>query len=104
MKLKKNSYNLVKIFYELNIIRRFYKLNNNVYKIFPTYTKYGQAAKTFKSYYRLKNPIILKKSSLVIINYSMGNSNILLDTNKGLLTHNEALKKDVGGILVCVVL
>lgn len=93
---------LLKVLKKLNLIRRFYSSNSKKFVIFPTYTKKAVGS-YLRVYYRLRNPIIIRHSALVLINKSLGNSTIIFETSKGLITQAEALKAKIGGVLVCII-
>ena len=44
----------------------------------------------------------LTLKALIILNRSLKNSFLILETSKGLLTHKEALKFGVGGFILCL--
>jgi ribosomal protein S8 len=94
---------LLKLFYKLNIIRRFTIEKTLTCRIFPNYTKFSKPITSIKNYYRLKNPIIIKKNSLNLLSKSLGNSVLVLETSKGLLTHKEALLNGLGGVLLFII-
>ena len=92
----------LKVLKKLNLIRRFYNFNSKKFVIFPTYTK-KPVGSYLRVYYRLRNPIIVRHSALVLINKSFGNSIVVFESSKGLVTQSEALKLKIGGVLVCVI-
>ena len=98
------SLELLRLLLNLKVIRRFSRLRGTTYSIFPSYSKYGQPIKYLKAYYRLRNPILVKFKALTLLNKSLGASSILIETSSGIMTHKEALKQKVGGILVCTIL
>lgn len=46
----------------------------------------------------------VKLSSLKLLNSSLSNTLLILETSKGLITHNEAIKKNISGKLFCILL
>jgi ribosomal protein S8 len=54
-----------------------------------------------KNYYKLKRPIYLKLQALQYLTLSLKQSTFILETSKGVITHQEALKLKVGGVLIC---
>ena len=91
---------LLLLLQKLNLITRFHAENQNFYKAYPAYSL---LVKPVKIYYRKSNPITITHKALRLLNQSTGNSNLVLETSKGLMTHQEALQKQLGGILVCVI-
>ena len=85
---------------QLNVIRRFYYLNPNLLKVFPSYNL-RSPRHLIKTYYRMRSRIVLRLSTLRLLRRSLGNSILLLETHKGLITHKEALRLGIGGVLVC---
>lgn len=102
-KPSKFLFNFLQILYRLKIVHRFYLIKKGHYKVFPNYNKHGYFSKNIKNYYRLKNPVILKKKTLSFLSQISGNTHFILETSKGLVTHQEALSLDIGGILVCII-
>ena len=102
--LNPQSRQLLKLLLNLRLVRRFAKVKGLQYKIFPNYSKYGNPVKNFKVYYRLRNPILMKLKSLVLINKSLGASSIIVETSGGVMTHHEAFRRKLGGVLVCSIL
>jgi len=94
---------VLRIFYKLNLIRRFTFMGNSRCCVFPTYTRSGQPIRSLKNYYRAVNPIFIKKHSLLLMRRSLGATTILLETSHGLITHNDALSLGIGGIMVCII-
>lgn len=45
----------------------------------------------------------IKITTLNILNKSLGNTILLLETSRGIITHGEALKFHIGGRLLCVI-
>ena len=99
--LTKPVLNLLRVFKKLNLIRRFQVMKNATCRVFPTYNKSLLPISVLKHYYRLNRPIYLKVQALKLLNLSLKQSTFILETSKGLLTHNEALQCRVGGVLVC---
>jgi len=103
IRLSKKVLIFLGILKKLNLIRRFYKFNHNQITVFPTYT-YLIPTYRLKNFYRLGNPIILRRKALSLITKSIGNSILILETSKGLLTQTQAIQRRCGGILVCSIL
>jgi len=94
---------LLKLFYRLNIIRRFTFKSPSLLYVFPTYNRVNKPIPFIKSYYRSVNPIRIKKHSLLLMRRSLGSTTLILETSRGVLTHREALSAGVGGTLIFIV-
>jgi len=55
-------------------------------------------------YNRGSNRVYLHLSALRILTQQTYNTNLVLSTPKGLLTHQQAIKANVGGFLICSIL
>jgi ribosomal protein S8 len=82
---------LLQLFYKLNIIRRFTFKSSNLCYVFPNYS-------------RINKPIrSIKKHSLLLMRRSLGAATLILETSRGVLTHQNALKLGIGGTLVFII-
>jgi len=92
---KKKNINIIKILISLNIIKYIKKNNKNIYIYLNNIIKYNYIKNLYKPSKKifLKNEIIkkltLKKKWI-----------FLLSTNKGIITNFEAIKKNLGGIII----
>ena len=92
----------VKLLYQLGVIRRFVNIKKGLYRIFPNWhTDLGTAHNI--RFFRNKRPIHVKYKALSVIQTYTFNSTLILHTDKGLLTHKEALKNKIGGQLICTI-
>lgn len=91
----------IKLLYSLKIIRKYYKITSKVYRIYPNWVHYSPVVKNIKCYRPNNNPIRISYKALLVLQMNSGASHIILHTPRGLLTHQEAIKNRVGGILVC---
>ena len=87
----------------LNMLRRFHKLNNGLYRVFPTYSRYRKSPRTMSLYARVNGRIRLSLASLRLLNFNSPHSYYVIETNKGLMTHKEALKARQGGLLLLII-
>ena len=55
-------------------------------------------------FYQKKTPLKLSYKALLILKLYTFNSYMILSTDKGLMTHQEALKFRIGGHLICFML
>jgi len=92
---KKKNINIIKILISLNIIKYIKKNNKNIYIYLNNIIKYNYIKNLYKPSKKifLKNEInkklTLKKKWI-----------FLLSTNKGIITNFEAIKKNLGGIII----
>lgn len=92
------------ILYKLNVIRRFSKLTPKKYRIFLFWRDNSISNTRIKVYNRGSNRIQLQLSALRILTQQTYNTNLILSTSKGILTHQQAIKANVGGFLICSIL
>lgn len=92
------------ILYKLNVIRRFSKLTPKKYRIFLFWRDNSINNTRIKIYNRGSNRIQLQLSALRILTQQTYNTNLILSTSKGILTHQQAIKANVGGFLICSIL
>jgi len=90
------------------IVRRFYKLhlakaNKYSYLIYPNYTRLNNTNLRLTPLTRNKGHTSMTLNALKIINIASGGSSFILKTTKGLLTHQEAIKHSLGGVVVCFI-
>ena len=88
---------------DLGVIRRFIYLKPNFIRIFPNWAGRGGSIKKIR-FYQKKTPLRLTKKALKILEIYWSNSNIILDTPYGLLTHHQAISRSTGGHLVCFII
>lgn len=94
-KIKKSNINIIKILITLNIIKYVKKENKHVYIYINNFIKHNFLKNLYKPSKKmfLKNEIIKKltiKKKWIF----------LVSTNKGVLTNFEAVKKNLGGIML----
>lgn len=93
----------IHILYKLGIIRRYIYVSPKLIRVFPNWIGGRSTLKKIK-FFQTKTPLKLQYKTLRLLKYYTFNSSILLETNKGVLTHTEALKQKVGGNLLCLIL
>ncbi len=94
---------LVRMFLKINIIRRIEKLTPKTYRIYISWYNNQPKLKSLIFYSLGAHPLRLSYSALLVLKTHTFKSNIILSTSKGLLTHHEAIKYHLGGILVCII-
>ena len=100
--LTPRAFLLVKFLHSINLIRRFYKTSSGKYIIFPNYSKIGKIIKGLKIYYRKRNPIILRLQALKLLKFSTKSSLFILETSRGIMDHNQAMRRNLGGTLITI--
>jgi len=103
IKVNNKILKLIKVFYKLNIIRRFVLLTPYKYRIYTTWFDRYSSILNLKNYSRTSNPIRIRLNSLNILKTNTYNSYLILSTPKGILTHQEAIHYKVGGFLICII-
>jgi ribosomal protein S8 len=93
----------LKLLYNLGIIRRYLRLSSMKYRIFTNWYGFHPSRKQIR-FYQQKTPIILTYKSLITLQRSTFNSDLIVETPKGLISHREAIKLRTGGHLVCLIL
>jgi len=92
---KKKNTNIIKILISLNIIKYIKKNNNFIYIYLNNFIKYN----FIKNLYKPSKKIFLKKE--IIKKLTLKKKWIfLLSTNKGVITNFEAIKKNLGGVML----
>jgi ribosomal protein S8 len=107
--INKYELQLLNLLMRRGIVRRYFKLNytsggKELYMIYPNHTMTRAANLNLILFNRKADHIVLTLSSLKILSLSSGASSFVLKTDKGLLTHQEAIKNKVGGVLLCLIL
>lgn len=93
----------LRFLYKLGIVRRYVRVSAKKYRIFPNWVGNRSTLARIK-FFQKKTPIKLSYKALQLLNLYTFNSSIVLSTDRGLLTHTEALKYRVGGHLICFIL
>jgi ribosomal protein S8 len=103
VQLTSRSLSLCQIFYNLNLIRRFTRLNSTTYRLYPSYSISRNSTRKIKTYLKSSHYLTLSVQVLKLLNLNLPTSYIILETSKGIITHKEALKYKVGGrLLICI--
>lgn len=76
------------------------KKNKFIFFIKLLYYKNLQILKNFKLYTKKSHFFLISLKALKLINKKTSTSVFIISSSYGLLTHNEALKKNTGGLLV----
>ncbi len=93
----------IKLLYNLRLIRKYYKITSKVYRIYPNWVNYSPIIKNIKCYRPNNNPIKISYKALLVLQMNSGASYIVLHTPHGVLTHQDAIRRHVGGILLCTI-
>jgi len=94
---------LASLLISLNVLRRFYKINDSTYRVFPSYTRYRRHTRTFKTYARVNGRIRMQKKALRLLNFLAPHTYYIIETNRGLITHKEAIRLGIGGFLLMII-
>ena len=94
---------LIRLLVELNVVRRFHVRGTNFYRVFPAYSRFSGYTRDIKTYARVNARIRLRLKAIRIISVDAPRSHYILETNKGLMTHREALERGIGGVLLLTV-
>ena len=100
VRVTSRSYPMLKLFFELNLVRRYAKLGPHFYRVYPNYTHVRRYSRQFDSYLKSNHYLLMSLSVLRVVNRNLPTSYLVLETDRGLLTHKEALKYGVGGRLL----
>ena len=106
VKFTKKSYKLIQLLYNSRIIQNYLVINrhNKKYIIFNTY--YYKSTSYFSHLKIVSTPSkahTISLKALKISNKSLGNSIMILETDKGVITHTEALSYKIGGKILGVI-
>lgn len=105
--LNEQELRLIQLLTKQGTVRRFFKLHKTVgfrdmYLIYPNHTIAINNNLQITLFNRKADHITVSLSALKLINQATGSSSFVLKTDKGLLTHQDAIKYKVGGILLCL--
>ncbi len=99
----KKNYNIVKVLKRFNIIHDFKlirKNNFNFIKINLFFYKNKNVCYNIKAISRPAKMFTISYNSLLLLNKKSGSSVFLISTDKGILSHQEAIKLKTGGVLL----
>ena len=94
---------LAELLVSLNLLRRFYRVKGNKYRCFPAYTRNRQGMRSTKTYTRKQGLLHFSLKALQILNISTPHSYYVLYTDRGIMTHKDALRLKLGGKLIMIV-
>lgn len=100
----KKNYNTIKVLKNFNIIHDFklIKKNNfNFIKINLFFYKNKTICHNLKIISRPAKIFTISYKSLLLLNKKSGSSIFLISTTKGIVSHQEAIKLKIGGVLIC---
>ena len=106
--INKQELRLLHLLTKRGTVRRFFKLHRTIngkelYIIHPNHTLLTNSNSRVVLFNRRADHLTLSLYALKLINHSTGLSNFILKTDKGLITHQDAIKYHVGGILLCLI-
>ena len=96
---------LARLLQSLNLIRRFHRsgARPNAYRVFPTYSRHRKHARVMRLYARRRGRIVLNLRALHLLNLTAPHSYYILETPKGIMTHQEAITLRTGGLLLAII-
>ena len=94
---------ILKILLDLNIVRRFYRVHGNRFRIFPSWSSKNPTFSQIRVYRRVANPLTIKYHALQVLQHNLKSSHLILSTPYGLLPHREAMRRKTGGQLICLI-
>jgi ribosomal protein S8 len=103
IQITKKTLNFIKIIQQLGLVRNYYLLGKYKCRIFIFYTRSHKKTRSLRSYLTKSHSLRFSNKSLKTLNLIAPTSLFLLETNKGLILHKEAVYKKVGGNLLVVV-
>lgn len=104
MKLTTRSKQLARLFLTLNLLRRIKKVHCDVWRFFPTYGRVRRHGRIVKVFNLTSSKKILSLRALRILNINYPFSYYVIETDRGIMTHKDALKYKLGGFLICAIL
>ena len=104
MRLTTRSKQLARLFLTLNLLRRVKKVHSGLWRFFPTYGRVRRHSRIVKVYNLTSSKKVLSLRALQILNINCPFSYYVIETNRGIMTHKDALKHKLGGFLICVIL
>lgn len=93
----------LKILYKLGFIRKYVRLTAKTYRIFPNWRN-GRSTIKHIRFFQVKTPLKLTVKALSILRHVTFNSFLILETDRGLMTHRDAIDYKLGGHLICSLL
>lgn len=100
VRVTSRSISLLKLFFDLNLVRRYAALSEHSYRVYPNYTYTKRYARQFDSYLKSNHYLILSINILRVVNRNLPASYLVLETDRGVMTHKEALRHKIGGRLI----
>ena len=88
---------------QLNVIRRFHKTHDGYYRVFPAYSRFRKQARSIKTFTRARGRHRFRLSTIRTLNLNTPHTHYILETDRGLMTHKDALKYSLGGLLLVIV-
>lgn len=104
IKLSRQNIPLVRLLKSINVIKRFKRLHDVSFRVYPFFHKKNNLFYQIKVYSNRHSTITINQTSLRLLKLSASSTYIVIETPHGLLLHTEAIKKNTGGRLLCVVL
>ena len=102
-RLTTKTKSLALLLVQLNVLRRFQKIDNGYYRVFPAYSRFRKQARSIKTFTRSRGRHRFKLSTIRTLNLNTPHTHYILETDRGLMTHKDAIKGSLGGLLLVIV-
>lgn len=102
-RLTTKARNLANLFIHLSLLRRISKTDNQTWRLFPLYQRQRRMTRTITVYNLTSSKKILSFRALRILNLNCPFSYYILETTQGLMTHKTAIRRKLGGFLICAI-
>jgi ribosomal protein S8 len=94
---------LANLLVRMNVVRRFHRVSATSHRVFPAYTRHRKYLRRIQTYTRANSRHRFRLSTIRTLHNSTPNSYYILETDKGLMTHKDALRNQIGGLLLVVI-
>lgn len=103
IKLSKQTQPFVRLLKDLGIIKRFYIVDGQLFRIYPTFFNQQHKCMRITNLYKPSRPVFIKVQALRLLKKHVGLTTLVIETNKGLMTNQQAVTSNTGGRLVCII-
>ena len=100
--LTKKKLRLIKLLKNKAIVKNYTRLKFNLYRISLVYSRQTFLVRQKLFFPKKKIQLTLSLQALKKLTFNLKSSFLILETTKGLITHNEALKLRLGGSLFLI--
>ena len=100
--LKKNFLSLLIFLKKNSLIKAFFKIKPNKYRVYLSHTKNYKFDRKKQLFFKKRSTFNLSFHAIKLLNYNLKNSFLILETQQGLITQKEAFKRKIGGIAIAI--